>query len=1180
MGKQKLVLVGNGMSGVSCIEHILKLSKDQFDITIFGDEPYPNYNRIQLSNVLSGETDLDDIILNSWEWYSKNHIVLHSGHPVTSIDKEKQQICTETGDHESYDHLIIATGARPCRLPIPGVDKKGVISYRKIDDCKRLILAAKICTKAVVIGGGLLGLEAARGLANRSMHVTVVHRSGDLMNHQLDRAASRLLKEKLEAQGLHFLMNKETAEILGDEDVRGVRFQDGTEIEADLVVMAVGIRPDVWLARKSGLDVNRGIVVNDLMETSVPHIYAIGECAEHQGSVHGLVAPSYEQGAVLAKHLCGVRTEPYTGSFLSTKLKVAGVQVFSAGEYKDRPGTQSIVYEDKSKKIYKKLLCEKERVIGAVLFGDISDGPRLAKMIREGKKITNGQSLLQPSARALPVSDDELICECNQVTKGTIVQAIKEHQLDSVEQVRAYTRASRTCGSCAHYIETLLKEVLGEKYKRKQEKTALKKTGKIYETQCPFCSVQCKMKLVEYQKGDETAYDVVSVDNPASRGRLCIKGRHAHEHVFARDRITRPLLKVNHGLIPISWNHALQIIKKRWIQIQKEDGKHAIGVYGGGSLTNEEAYLLGKFARVALGTKYIDYNGRFCMSAASTAAQGAFGVDRGLTNTLDEISQARCIILAGTNIAECQPTLVPYFSQARKKGAFIIVIDPRETETAALADLHLKIRPGTDAALANGLLKIIIENGWVDHSFIRKRTRGYEPLKKHLDSVQLRQIEAVTGISVDQMKEAAFAFGKAPTGMIFTARGVEQQIDGTLTVRNLINLLLITGKIGRSGCGYGAITGQGNGQGGREHGQKANQLPGFRSIENPEHRAYIAKVWGINEKDLPGKGVSAYEMMEKIHQGEMTGLFVMGSNPVISNPNANYVEEGLKKLKFLVVVDLFVSETARMADLILPASTYLEDEGTMTNLEGRVTLRKAEKKPPEGVRHDWEILCEIARALGKEKFFSFSSPEAIFNELRVASRGGKADYYGITYDRLTKSRGLYWPCRSPDDPGEPRLFEHAFGHDDGRARLIPVAGETGKEKTSEDYPLYLTTGRILRHYLTGVQTRRSAELTKHNPESFLEIHPETAERYHIKDGALVRLTSRRGSVILRSKWSDQIRKDTVFVPMHWGGRQSINKLTSQSLDPYSKIPGFKICAVHVSPIREQALANLDGKRQD
>ncbi|KRE49557.1 assimilatory nitrate reductase catalytic subunit NasC [Paenibacillus sp. Soil522] len=688
----------------------------------------------------------------------------------------------------------------------------------------------------------------------------------------------------------------------------------------------------------------------------------------------------------------------------------------------------------------------------------------------------------------------------------------------------------------------------------------------IMDTQCPFCSVQCKMQVMEHFGAERNTYTVLPKPNAASEGRLCIKGMNAYQHALSSERITYPMAKVDGAFVRISWEEAYQLIQSNFTEIGQQFGSDAIGVYGGGSLTNESAYLLGKFARVALRTKYIDYNGRFCMSAAASAGNKAFGIDRGLTNQLSEISSAKCIILAGTNIAECQPTLMPYFTRAKENGAFIIAIDPRNTGTTELADLHLKVKPGMDAALVNGMLKVLMDEGYVDESFTRDRTKGFNELQEHLATVDLNDIADITGVPLAQIRLAAESFGKAATGMVFTARGVEQQTDGYMAVRNFLNMVLITGKIGKEGCGYGAVTGQANGQGGREHGQKADQLPGYRSIENPADRAYIADVWGVQPDDLPGKGVSAYEMMEKIYQEEIRALFVMGSNPIVSNPNANLVEEGLRKLQFLVVADMFLSETARLADLILPTSSYLENEGTLTNLEGRVLLREASRAVTGEVKHDWEILCGIAHILGKEAYFSYTAAEQIFEELRIASRGGIADYYGITYDRLRRDEGVYWPCPSLDHPGEKRLFEKTFAHPDGKAELIAVNNHFPDEQVSEEFPLYLTTGRVLSHYLTGVQTRRSHTLAARSFESFMEIHPKTAQKYRIEDDSLIRLESKRGSIVVRSKLTREIREDTVFVPMHWGDIQNVNKITNQALDPTCRMPGFKVCAVNARPL--------------
>ncbi|MEH7331905.1 nitrate reductase [Neobacillus drentensis] len=705
-------------------------------------------------------------------------------------------------------------------------------------------------------------------------------------------------------------------------------------------------------------------------------------------------------------------------------------------------------------------------------------------------------------------------------------------------------------------------------FRTKQQKVESEKT---YDTQCPFCSMQCKMQLIEQSIVTRRTYKTIGKDNPTSEGRLCIKGIHAHQHSFHRERLKYPLLKVNGEFVRISWEEALDKIKENFTRIQTEDGQNALAVYGSASLTNEEAYLLGKFARSALKTKYIDYNGRLCMSAAASAANQTFGMDRGFTNSLSEIPYTNCIILAGTNIAECQPTIMPYFEKAKENGAYIIAIDPRETATTKLADLHLQLKPGTDAALANGLLKIIIEENYINKLFIQERVNGFEEVKEYVSSLTLEEIEDITGVPIAQIRKAAIKFGKEETGMIFTARGVEQQTDGSIAVRNLLNILLSTGKIGKAHCGYGAITGQGNGQGAREHGQKADQLPGYRAIENEEHRAYIASVWGIDEAELPGKGVSAYEMIEKIHEVEITGLFIMCSNPVVSHPNAQSVINALKKLKFFVAADLFLSETAKLADLILPSSSYLEDEGTMTNVEGRVTLREASYPCPGEVKHDWQIICEMARVLGKEKAFSFTSAEEIFQELRVASRGGKADYFGITYERLRKEGGIIWPCPDMGHSGTKRLFEASFSHPDGKAVMViaPNKSVVAKDQTSEEFPLLLTTGRVMSHYLTGVQTRKSAALAARNVESYLEIHPTTALKYQIPDHTLVKIESKQGCIVVRSKWSETIRKDTVFVPFHWGDSQNVNLLVSKKLDPDCRMPGFKVTAVRISSLMEQ-----------
>lgn len=481
MGKKQLVLVGNGMAGVRAIEEILSVAKDEFQITIFGAEPHPNYNRILLSKVLQGDTDIKDITLNDWDWYEENNIQLYTNETVIEVDTENKTVITDTDRIQPYDELILATGSVPFILPIPGADKKGVTAFRDIKDTDTMLAASKHYKKAAVIGGGLLGLEAARGLLNLGMDVSVIHLAPFLMERQLDATAGRLLQNELEKQGMTFLLEKQTEEIVGDGRVEGLRFKDGTSIEADLVVMAVGIRPNTQLGAESGVPVNRGIIVNDYMQTEIPHIYAVGECAEHRGIAYGLVAPLYEQAKVLAKHICGIETKPYEGSVLSTQLKVSGVEVFSAGDFNESDEKKAIKVFDEQDGIYKKIVLKGNQIVGAVLFGDSSEGNRLLSMIQKEADITETSkiSILQPlnqeagTSITAAMSDDEIICGCNGVSKGAIIQSIQEKGCSSTDEIKACTGASRSCGGCKPLVEEILQHTLGSDFDASAQKEAI-----------------------------------------------------------------------------------------------------------------------------------------------------------------------------------------------------------------------------------------------------------------------------------------------------------------------------------------------------------------------------------------------------------------------------------------------------------------------------------------------------------------------------------------------------------------------------------------------------------------------------------------------------------------------------------------------------------------------------------
>jgi assimilatory nitrate reductase catalytic subunit len=776
-------------------------------------------------------------------------------------------------------------------------------------------------------------------------------------------------------------------------------------------------------------------------------------------------------------------------------------------------------------------------------------------------------------------------------------------------------------------------------------------------THCPYCALQCGMLVGGGAKG-------VSVrprtDVPANAGgALCHKGWTAGELLVAADRLTSPLMRARRGaaLAPAGWDAALDRVAAEFLRIRRCYGPDAVAVFGGGGLTNEKAYQLGKFARIALRTANIDYNGRFCMSSAAAAANRAFGMDRGLPVPITDVAEADAILLVGGNVAETMPPFVRHLAAQRRAGGRLIVVDPRETPTARLADLHLQITPGTDLALANGLLHLAIGEGLIDGAYLARRTTGFEAVRTAVNAYWPERVERITGVPVALMREAVRILagvpgpgrarghahrrephGRAPRrahrSLILTARGGEQHAQGTDTVTAFINLALALGLPGRPGSGYGCLTGQGNGQGGREHGQKADQLPGYRRIDDPGARAHVAGVWGVDPGRLPGPGPSAQELLASLGApGGPKALLVCGSNPVVSAPRAAAVEERLNALELLVVCDFVLSETAARADVVLPTTQWAEETGTITNLEGRVLLRSAARAAPRGVRGDLEVLSGLADRLAAPGKWSVD-PAEVFDELRRASAGGIADYSGITYERIAAEGGVFWPCpaergagtdaatpgpdsrhpdsRHPDSrhpeaahleaahleaahpeaahpgkgrpgagrpgagrpgegrpgpghPGTPRVFLDRFATADGRARCVPVEHRGPAEDIDDEYPIYLTTGRVLAHYQSGAQTRRVPELVAACPEAYVEIHHDLAERLGLADGSMVCVRTRRGRALARVRASRAIRYDTAFMPFHWPGAARANLLTNPALDPVSRMPEFKVCAARIDP---------------
>ncbi|HSI27366.1 MAG TPA: molybdopterin oxidoreductase family protein [Aeromicrobium sp.] len=700
------------------------------------------------------------------------------------------------------------------------------------------------------------------------------------------------------------------------------------------------------------------------------------------------------------------------------------------------------------------------------------------------------------------------------------------------------------------------------------------------DTHCPYCALQCAQRL---SGEDHRSLAAEPRDFPTNLGGMCQKGWTSAEVLRAADRIMTPLKRVGGGYEPVTWEVALDDIAERVRAIGNQYGTDAVAVFGGGGLTNEKAYQLGKFARLALRTKNIDYNGRFCMSSAAAAANRTLGLDRGLPFPLADLGDADAVLLLGSNMADTMPPAVQHLGAVRERGG-LVVVDPRYSATARLtADgggEHVQLVPGTDLVFLLGLMYVVLAEGLHDRSYLEARTNGLDAVRRSVSEWWPERVASITGVPETQLRRVAHLLANASPSrggrgaFILTGRGSEQHTDGTDTVTAAINLALALGLVGAASAeasrgGYGAITGQGNGQGGREHGQKADQLPGYRMIADPDARAHVAGVWGVDPSVLPGPGLPAVQLLKSLGtDGGPRALFVHGSNIVVSAPEAKDIERRVRSLDLVVVCDFVPSETALLADYILPVTQWAEEEGTMTGLEGRVLRRRLAISPPPGVRSELEVFAELAKRLDAPGTWSIE-PREVFDELRRASAGGKADYAGISYDRLDAGEALYWPCpatneRGEHHPGTPRLFTDRFPTADGRATMLPVRWSGPDETLRRDAAVWLVTGRVLEHYQSGAQTRRVAKLNNAQSRAYVEIHPVLAQRIGVEGLDDIVITSSRGTMRAPARVSKDIRPDTVFVPFHFADEGMVNAVTNAATDPISGMPEFKVCAVSIS----------------
>jgi len=675
---------------------------------------------------------------------------------------------------------------------------------------------------------------------------------------------------------------------------------------------------------------------------------------------------------------------------------------------------------------------------------------------------------------------------------------------------------------------------------------------KFVPTTCPYCGAGCGMLLIVR---DETVIGVQPwARHPISQGELCIKGWNAHQFIHHSDRLQKPLIKEKKGFKEATWDEALQLVANRLKQIKDQAGPDSLAVLSSAKSTNEENYVAQKFTRVVLGTNNIDHCARLCHASTVAGLAQAFG-SGAMTNSIPDIEEANCIFIIGSNTSSQHPLIATRIWAAKEKGAKIIVADPRKIQLCEIADIYLPMKSGTDVALLNGMMKVIIDQGLEDKEFIKERTEGFDELLKTLEKVSLAEVADITQVPAEDIEQAAKIYAQAERASLIYSMGITQHTTGTDNVMSTANLAMLTGNIGKPGTGVNPLRGQNNVQGACDMGSLPNVFSGYQAVTNDELRAKMAKAWGVAE--LPARvGLTVVEMINAAAAGELKAMYIIGENPMLSDPDINHVRQALENLDFLVVQDIFPTEVTALADVVLPAACWAEQDGTFTNTDRRVQMVRKAVEPPGEAKADWEIICQLARLMGASEFFPFTSAEEIFAEACQVT----PLCHGMSYKALEQPDGLQWPCPSEGHPGTTILHQQQFTR--GKGKFHPIVYKEPAEVPDKDYPYLLTTGRVIAQWHTGSMTRRSPALESEFPESFIEINPEDAKKLGIKDKEPVKVSSRRGEIQVKSLVTDRIKPGIVFIPFHYA-EAAANVLTNPALDPIAKIPEFKVCAVKI-----------------
>lgn len=740
---------------------------------------------------------------------------------------------------------------------------------------------------------------------------------------------------------------------------------------------------------------------------------------------------------------------------------------------------------------------------------------------------------------------------CTEITVQNILNFAKRGNQTHIISGLSQSLKETDCVSCGACIQACPTGALTEKLARFQGRTW---EFRRIRTTCPYCGVGCQIEL---NIKDNKIIKIYGVNEGSdNKGHLCVKGRFGFDYVHHPERLVTPLIKREGKLEKTSWKEALNLVTKKFKELKDKYGSNALAGLSSAKCTNEENYIFQKFIRTCFRTNNVDHCARLCHASTVVGLSRAFG-SGAMTNSIQDFEKAEVILITGSNTTETHPVIGDYFKHlAKYKGVKLIVIDPREIELTKFAEVWLRQRGGTDVAWMNGLMNIIISEGLCDEKFIKERTENFDEFKKVVIKYTPERVEKITGIPKENLIKAARLYGKAKRASIVFAMGITQHITGTDNVLSLANLAMLTGNVGREGTGVNPLRGQNNVQGACDVGALPNVYPGYQKVSDLKIREKFEKAWGV--KLSLKEGLTVVEIMDAASKGKIKGLYIMGENPMISDPNINHVREGLKNLEFLVVQDIFLTETAKMADVVLPGVSFAEKDGTFTNTARRI--QRVRKAIPEigQSKQDWEIILKISQRMGYS--MNYNSPAEIMDEIASLT----PIYGGVYYDRLD-GVGLQWPCPDRNHPGTPYLHKDKFARFNGKGLFTPVEYISPAELPDKEYPFLLTTGRILYHFHTGSLSRRSKPLSSIAPEGFLEMNPRDGERLKIKDNHWVRVSSRRGEIKTKVKLSERVDEGVVFITFHFA-ESAANLLTNDALDPVAKIPEYKVAAVKIEKI--------------